>query len=120
MEIKKICTWQTQEWKDKTAEFVKGKVCAWCGTDKNLMPHHPRKKEIMNKKLTKLIHLFGKSCLVVFAGNTVWMFYRIQTQGVFEAIENNLVIRYVEVGMSIFGFAYALYLWFNQQMKEVS
>ena len=37
-------TWQTQEWKDKAAEFVKDKVCEWCGTDKNLVPHHPKKK----------------------------------------------------------------------------
>ena len=37
-------TWQTQEWKTKASEFVQGKTCAWCGTDKNLVPHHPKKK----------------------------------------------------------------------------
>jgi len=36
--------WQTKEWKDKAAEFVKGKSCEWCGTTKNLVPHHPKKK----------------------------------------------------------------------------
>jgi hypothetical protein len=38
-------TWQTQEWKDKAAEFVKGKSCEWCGATENLVPHHPKRKE---------------------------------------------------------------------------
>jgi hypothetical protein len=38
-------TWQTQEWKDKAAEFVKGKTCEWCGTTEKLVPHHPKRKE---------------------------------------------------------------------------
>jgi hypothetical protein len=33
--------WQTKEWKEKKAIFIKGKVCSWCGTDKKLLPHHP-------------------------------------------------------------------------------
>jgi hypothetical protein len=37
-------TWQTKEWKEKAAEFVKDKTCAWCGTTENLVPHHPKKK----------------------------------------------------------------------------
>ena len=37
-------TWQTQEWKEKASEFVKGKSCEWCGSTENLVPHHPKKK----------------------------------------------------------------------------
>jgi hypothetical protein len=37
-------TWNTEEWKEKAAEFVKGKSCEWCGSTENLVPHHPKKK----------------------------------------------------------------------------
>jgi hypothetical protein len=37
-------TWQTQEWKEKAAEFIKGKNCEWCGSTENLVPHHPKRK----------------------------------------------------------------------------
>jgi len=37
-------TWNTKEWKDKAALFVKDKHCIWCNTKSNLVPHHPRKK----------------------------------------------------------------------------
>lgn len=39
-----MSVWQTQEWKDKAAEFVKGKSCEWCGATEKLVPHHPKKK----------------------------------------------------------------------------
>lgn len=33
--------WTTKEWKEKKTEFIKGKVCSWCGTTEKLLPHHP-------------------------------------------------------------------------------
>ncbi|RXA20558.1 hypothetical protein EQO05_05415 [Methanosarcina sp. MSH10X1] len=32
----------TKEWKEKRAEFVKGKTCAWCGSSDSLCVHIPR------------------------------------------------------------------------------
>jgi hypothetical protein len=43
-------TWQTKEWKEKAAEFVKSKTCEWCGSTENLVPHHPRKKGGYNRE----------------------------------------------------------------------
>lgn len=34
-------TWSSKEWKDRKAEFIKGKVCSWCGATEKLLPHHP-------------------------------------------------------------------------------
>ena len=32
----------TKEWKEKRAEFLKGKTCAWCGSSDSLCIHTPR------------------------------------------------------------------------------
>jgi len=32
----------SREWKQKRAEFVKGKICAWCGSSGSLCVHTPR------------------------------------------------------------------------------
>ncbi len=32
----------TKEWKEKRAEFLKGKTCAWCGVSDSLCIHTPR------------------------------------------------------------------------------
>lgn len=32
----------TKEWKEKRAEFLKGKTCAWCGSSDSLCIHIPR------------------------------------------------------------------------------
>ena len=32
--------WQTAIWKKKRDEFLKGKSCEWCGSEKNLVIHH--------------------------------------------------------------------------------
>jgi hypothetical protein len=37
-------TWKTSEWKEKASLFIKDKVCSWCSSTENLVPHHPRKK----------------------------------------------------------------------------
>lgn len=39
-----IATWQTKEWQEASANFVKAKKCEWCNTTENLVPHHPKKK----------------------------------------------------------------------------
>ncbi|MDI9395363.1 MAG: hypothetical protein QM426_08095 [Euryarchaeota archaeon] len=31
----------SREWKQKKAEFVKGKICAWCGSSGSLCVHTP-------------------------------------------------------------------------------
>ncbi|MCW4031595.1 MAG: hypothetical protein NWE80_04445 [Candidatus Bathyarchaeota archaeon] len=36
-------TWNTPEWKRKSKEFLEGKKCVWCGSTKNLAPHHLKK-----------------------------------------------------------------------------
>ena len=35
--------WQTKEWRERRAEFVKGKSCAWCGSREKLTVSHDRK-----------------------------------------------------------------------------
>jgi len=30
----------TKQWKEQRKEIIKGKVCAWCGSDKSLVVHH--------------------------------------------------------------------------------
>ncbi|MCQ1534601.1 hypothetical protein FTO70_02620 [Methanosarcina sp. KYL-1] len=32
----------SKEWKEKRAEFLKGKTCAWCGSSKHLRVHNPQ------------------------------------------------------------------------------
>ena len=32
----------SKEWKEKRAEFLKGKTCAWCGSSENLCLHNPQ------------------------------------------------------------------------------
>jgi len=32
----------SKEWKEKRAEFLKGKTCAWCGSSENLCVHNPQ------------------------------------------------------------------------------
>ena len=33
--------WQTKEWREKRAEFIKGKSCCWCGSTEYLTISHP-------------------------------------------------------------------------------
>lgn len=35
--------WRTKEWREKRALLLKGKKCKWCGSTKDLCPHHPRR-----------------------------------------------------------------------------
>ena len=35
-------TWETDDWKTAKEEFVRGRVCDWCGSEESLVPHHPR------------------------------------------------------------------------------
>ena len=39
----KAAVYQSASWKKAKAEYVKGKVCEWCGSTENLLPHHPWK-----------------------------------------------------------------------------
>ena len=34
--------WQSSAWKKKREEFLKGKSCEWCKSEKNLVIHHPK------------------------------------------------------------------------------
>ena len=34
--------WQTKEWREKRLDFIKGKVCEWCGSEELLTIHHPQ------------------------------------------------------------------------------
>jgi hypothetical protein len=38
---KKSKVYTSKSWKDKVAEFVKGKSCEWCGSKEKLLAHHP-------------------------------------------------------------------------------
>lgn len=35
--------WRTAEWKKKRAQLLEGKKCEWCGSDKDLCLHHPKR-----------------------------------------------------------------------------
>ena len=41
--------WQTKEWREKRAKFIKDKSCEWCGsTETPLTIHHPQKKNTLS------------------------------------------------------------------------
>ena len=41
----------TKEWKLKSNEFKKEKVCDWCGSDENLQIHHPNGKHTNSRAI---------------------------------------------------------------------
>lgn len=47
--------WQTLEWKEKRAEFIKGKICSWCGSKERLAIHHTKRfhAKIVRRKIMK-------------------------------------------------------------------
>lgn len=53
--------YQTKEWKAQKAEFVKGKVCEWCGATEKLLPHHP----YQNTQDEAYTDLFLSGCIVL-------------------------------------------------------
>ena len=65
--------------------------------------------------LKNLVYFFGYSCLVVSACHQLYAFYLIQIKdiAVFMIQEPNLAIRYFEIATSIFGVAFAFYLFIS-------
>ena len=59
-------TWQSQEWKDKAEEFVKGKYCEWHGPTclENLVPHLTKKNLTHDQymDLEKYCFVLCKNC----------------------------------------------------------
>lgn len=51
--------WQTPAWKKRRAEFLKGKSCEWCGSEKELVIHHPRHFNGLNE-YKKTVNRFMK------------------------------------------------------------
>jgi hypothetical protein len=54
--------WASPEWKEKKAEFIKGKVCSWCGTTEKLLPHHPYIKSLSDGTY---LNLYLSGCVVL-------------------------------------------------------
>ena len=54
-------TWQTAQWKKDVAAFVEGKSCEWCGSDKDLLAHHP----YQNVKDGVYSDLYLSGCIVL-------------------------------------------------------
>jgi hypothetical protein len=36
--------WQLSKWRKDRKEFLKGKACEWCGSEKEMVIHHPQAK----------------------------------------------------------------------------
>jgi hypothetical protein len=67
----------------------------------------------MKRTVKFLIHTLGKIVLLTSSAFFVLVFFDIQTQGFFKAVENNSVILAVELCLSVFGVLYAAYLWID-------
>lgn len=69
----------------------------------------------MNRYLIQFVHILGSSCLVVSAAHQLYAFYLIQVKDVaiFLIQEPVLAIRYSEIIMSVFGVAYAVFIFFK-------
>ena len=44
IQVVKSKVWQLSKWRERREEFIKGKSCEWCDSEKNLAVHHPQKK----------------------------------------------------------------------------
>lgn len=63
--------WQLAEWKKNKKEWLKNNtVCLWCGSTKNITPHHPNKDESKEKymSLETAIPLCRKCHLMLHQG----------------------------------------------------
>lgn len=54
-------TWQTVQWKKDVATFIAGKSCEWCGSDVDLLAHHP----YQNAKDGAYSDLYLSGCIVL-------------------------------------------------------
>ena len=54
-------TWQTVQWKANVASFIADKSCEWCGSDKDLLAHHP----YQNVKDGAYSDLYLSGCIVL-------------------------------------------------------
>lgn len=69
------------------------------------------------KNLTKAAIIFGDSLLVGVAILALWVFYSIETQGYFRAIEANSVIIFFEVALAFLGLFYGVLRWVRRVYK---
>jgi hypothetical protein len=74
-----------------------------------------RYRELRN--LTKAAIVFGDSLLVAVALLALWVFYSIETQGYFRAIEANTAIITFEVALAFIGLFYGVLRWVRRVYK---
>jgi hypothetical protein len=69
------------------------------------------------KNLTKAVIIFGDSLLVGVAVLALWVFYSIETQGYFRAMEANSAIITFEVALAFLGLSYGVIRWVRRVYK---
>jgi hypothetical protein len=69
------------------------------------------------KNLTKAAMIFGDSLLVGVAILALWVFFSIDTQGYFRAIETNQAIILSEIALASLGLVYGVLIWVRRVYK---